>query len=49
MTSDNMRQVFRRMLAREAGTDANAKAIAAAAHRLCARLSEHLTAKWPPR
>ena len=39
-----MRQrVFRRMMAREAGTDANAKAIAAAAHRLCGRLAEHLT------
>jgi hypothetical protein len=36
MTSDNTRpQVFRRMLAREAGTDANAPAIAAAARRVC--------------
>ena len=39
-----MRQrVFRRMLAREAGTGANAPAIAAAARRLCERLAEQLT------
>ena len=39
-----MRQrVFRRMLAREAGTDANAPAIAAAARRLCERFAEQLT------
>ena len=39
-----MRQrVFRRMLAREAGTGADAPAIAAAARRLCERLSEQLT------
>jgi hypothetical protein len=44
MTSDNMRQrVFRRMLAREAGTGANAPAIAAAARRLCERFAEQLT------
>jgi hypothetical protein len=44
MTSDNLLQrVFRRMLAREAGTDADAPAIAAAAGRLCARLAERLT------
>ena len=44
MTSDNMRQrVFRRILAREAGTGANAPAIAAAARRLCERFSEQLT------
>ena len=44
MTSDNLRQwVFRRMLAREAGTGANAPAIAAAARRLCERLAEQLT------
>lgn len=43
MTSDNMRQrVFRRMLAREAGTGANAPAIAAAASRLCERFAEQL-------
>ena len=39
-----MRQrVFRRMLAREAGTGANAPAIAAAARRLCERFAEQLT------
>ena len=44
MTSDNMRErVFRRMLAREAGTGANAPAIAAAARRLCERFAEQLT------
>ena len=43
MTGDDMRQrVFRRMLAREAGTDANAPAIAAAARRLCERFAEQL-------
>jgi hypothetical protein len=44
MTSDNMRQrVFRRVLAREAGTGANAPAIAAAARRVCERFAEQLT------
>lgn len=44
MASDNVRQrVFRRMLAREAGTGANAPAIAAAARRLCEGLAEQLT------
>ena len=44
MTSNNIRQqVFRRMLAREAGTGANAPAIAAAARRLCERFAEQLT------
>jgi hypothetical protein len=44
MTSDNIRQrVFRRMLAREAGTGANAPAIAAAARRVCERFAEQLT------
>ena len=44
MTSDNRRQrVFRQMLAREAGTGAEAPAVAAAAYRLCARLAEQLT------
>jgi hypothetical protein len=44
MTSDNARQrVFRRMLAREAGTGASAPAIAAVARRLCERLAEQLT------
>ena len=39
-----MRQrVFRRMLAREAGTGANAPAIAAAGRRLCERFAEQLT------
>ena len=39
-----MRQrVFRRMLAREAGTGADAPAIAAAARRLCERFAEQLT------
>ena len=39
-----MRQrVFRRMLAREAGTGASAPAIAAAARRLCERFAEHLS------
>ena len=38
MTSDNMRRVFRRMLAREVGTDADAPAIAAAA-AACANAS----------
>ena len=44
MTSDHNRQrVFRRMLAREAGTGANAPAIAAAARRLCERFAQQLT------
>lgn len=44
MTSDNVRrQVFQRMLAREAGTDANAPAIAAAARRLCERFAQQMT------
>jgi hypothetical protein len=44
MTSDNMRQrLFRRMLAREAGTNADAPAIAAAARRVCERFAEQLT------
>jgi hypothetical protein len=44
MTSDNIRQrVFRRMLAREAGTGADVPAIAAAARRACERFAEHLT------
>ena len=39
-----MRQrAFRRMLAREAGTGADAAAIAAAARRLCERFAEQLT------
>jgi len=39
-----MRQrVFRRMLAREAGTDANAPAIAAAARRLCEHFAQQFT------
>ena len=43
MTSDNVRQrVFRRMLAREAGTGADAPAVAAAARRLCERFAEQL-------
>ena len=44
MTSDSLRQrVFRRMLAREAGTGAGATATAAAACRLCERFAEQLT------
>jgi hypothetical protein len=44
MTSDSMQQlVFRRMLAREAGTGADAPAIAAAAGRLCERFTDRLT------
>ena len=44
MTSDNVRQrAFRRMLAREAGTGADAAAIATAACRLCERFAEQLT------
>ena len=44
MTSDSIRQrVFRRMLAREAGTGADAPAIAAAARRLCEFFAEQLT------
>ena len=39
-----MRQrVFRRMLAREAGTGASAPAIAAAARRLCQHFAQQLT------
>ena len=44
MTIDNARQrVFRRMLAREAGTGADAPATAAAARRLCERFAQQLT------
>jgi molybdopterin-guanine dinucleotide biosynthesis protein A len=44
MTGDNMRrQVFRRMLAREAGTGAGAPAIAAASHRLYEHFARKLT------
>ena len=44
MTSDHIRQrAFRRMLAREAGTGADAPAIGAAARRLCEHLAKHLT------
>ncbi len=44
MTSDNIRQrVFRNILAREAGTDADAPAIATAARRVCERFAEQLT------
>lgn len=44
MTSDDIRhRVFRRILAREAGTGADAPAIAAAASRLCDRFAERLT------
>ncbi|MEQ1912389.1 MAG: hypothetical protein ABMA15_26440 [Vicinamibacterales bacterium] len=44
MTSNNSRQrVFRRLLDREAGTGANAAAIAAAARRVCERFVEQLT------
>lgn len=44
MTSDSIRRrAFRRMLAREAGTGADAPAIAAAARRLCDRFAEQLS------
>ena len=44
MTSDNTRQrIFRRMLAREAGTAADAPAIAAASRRLCEHFARQLT------
>lgn len=44
MTSDHSRQrLIRRMLAREAGTDADVPAIAAAARRACERFADHLT------
>lgn len=43
MTSDIVRQrVFRRILAREAGTGADVPAIAAAARRACERFADHL-------
>jgi hypothetical protein len=43
MTSDSVRNVFRRMLAREAGTAADASATAAAARRLCEHFAHQLT------
>ena len=43
MTSDMRKRVFRRMLAREAGTGADVPAIAAAARRACERFAEHLS------
>jgi hypothetical protein len=44
MASDNMRQrVFRRMLAREAGSGAGAPAVAAAARRLCEHFARQLS------
>jgi hypothetical protein len=44
MSQDNLRErVFRRMLAREAGTTADASAIAAAARRLYEQLAQQLT------
>jgi hypothetical protein len=43
MTSDHMRRRFRRMLAREVGTGADARAIAAAARRLCEQFAQQLT------
>ena len=36
-------QVFRRMLAQEAGADTDASAVAAAARRLCEHLARHLS------
>ena len=43
MTSDNTRRrVFRRMLVREAGTGADASAVAAATGRLCEHFAHHL-------
>ena len=44
MTTKQLRQqAFRRMLEREAGTDADAPAIAAAARRSWERMAQHLT------
>ena len=44
MTSDDTRQgVFRRMLAREAGPDANAPAVAAACRRVCERFAQQFS------
>ena len=44
MASDNMRRrVFRRLLAREAGTGADAPAIAAASLRVCEHFARQLT------
>ena len=44
MTGDNKRHpVFRQMLTREAGTDADSSAVAAAARRLCEQLARQLT------
>jgi hypothetical protein len=44
MAHDNQRnRVFRQMLAREAGTDVDAPAVAAAARRLYEQLAQHLT------
>ena len=43
MTSDSVRNVFRRLLAREAGMAADASATAAAARRLCEHFAHQLT------
>ena len=44
MTTGNTRErVFQRLLAREAGTDADAPTIAAAARRLCERFAKQLS------
>ena len=44
MTTGNTRErVFQQLLAREAGTDADARIIAAAARRLCERFAKYLS------
>lgn len=43
MTSDGMRQAFRRVLAREAGTNADKGAIASATCRLCDHFAHRLS------
>jgi hypothetical protein len=44
MTTGNARErAFRRLLAREVETDADPRAIAAAARRLCERFAQHVT------
>ena len=43
MTGSTRERVFQRLLAREAGTDADARTIAAAARRLCERFAQQLS------
>ena len=42
-TSQSREAAFERLLARQAGTGADAAAVAAAAHRLCEEFAQHLT------